>query len=87
MPVWAVCNANVECVSAGVAQVKAASMTFLQCKLVCLHCEQHHVDKGCWATFNHHKHKCLNRAKMFCSEQACVGVEPASDASVADDVS
>ena len=53
-----VCNANVKSVSAGVAQAKDASMTLLQCKLVCLHCKQCHIDKECWATFNHRNHKC-----------------------------
>ena len=85
-PVWTAGNANVESISAGVALVKAASVTLLQCKLVGLHCEQCHVDKGHWATFNHHKHKCSNCTKMFCSEKACVGVELASDSSVADNV-
>ena len=38
-PVRAACNANVESVSAGVAQAKVDSVTLLQCKLVCSHCE------------------------------------------------
>ena len=42
----AVCNATVESISDGVSQAKAASVTLLQCKLVCPHCEQYHVDKG-----------------------------------------
>ena len=65
---WAVHKANVISVSAGVAQAKVASVVLLQCKLVCPHCEQYHVDKGCWVTFNHHKRKCSNCAKMFYSE-------------------
>ena len=62
---WAVCNATVESVSDGVAQAKAASVTLLQCKLVCPHYEQYHVDKGHWATFNHNKHKYSNCAKIL----------------------
>ena len=85
-PVRAVCNANVESVSAGVAQVNVDSMTLLQHKLLCPHCKQHHVDKGHWAMFNHYKHKCSNCAKNLCSKQAYVGVESASAASVADDI-
>ena len=38
-PVQAACNANVESVSTGVAQAKVGSVTLLQCKLVCPHCE------------------------------------------------
>ena len=82
----ATCNANVEFVSAGVAQAKADPVTLLQCQVMCPHCEQHYVDKGRWAKFNHYKHKCSNCAKMFHSEKAYVGVESAGAASVADDV-
>ena len=82
----AACNANVESVSAGVAQAKADSVTLLQGKLVYPHCKQYHVDKGHWVTFKPHKHKFSNCANMFCSEQVCVGVELASNTSVADDV-
>ena len=64
-PVQTVCNATVESISDGVAQAKAASVMLLQCKLMCPQCEQCHVDKGCWAMFNHNKHKCSNYAKTF----------------------